>query len=85
MWWLQVRRPTRSCSTPGFAWSGQDRLIKAGNYEIPAGTTPRSLLRMLVRAARSLADTPTLVEAGPSGKCARRWPRKTRSNKTQRS
>eukprot|EP01034_Spumella_vulgaris_P042895 gene42895-53221_t len=37
-----------------YAWfrlSGQDRLIKAGNYEIPAGTTPRSLLRMLVRGS----------------------------------
>ena len=40
-----------------YAWfrlSGQDRLIKAGNYEIPAGTTPRSLLRMLVRGEEAL-------------------------------
>jgi len=47
-----------------YAWfrlSGQDRLIKAGNYEIPAGTTPRSLLRMLVRGEEALR-TLTLVE-----------------------
>lgn len=51
---------------PGFlyAWfrlSGQDRLIKAGSYEIDAGTTPRSLLRKLVRGEESLR-TVTLVE-----------------------
>ena len=47
-----------------YAWfrlSGQDRLIKAGNYEIPAGTTPRSLLHMLVRGEEALR-TLTLVE-----------------------
>ena len=47
-----------------YAWfrlSGQDRQIKAGNYEIPAGTTPRSLLRMLVRGEEALR-TLTLVE-----------------------
>ena len=47
-----------------YAWfrlSGQDRLIKAGNYEIPAGTTPRGLLRMLVRGEEALR-TLTLVE-----------------------
>jgi len=32
-----------------FRLSGQSRLIRAGSYEINPGTTPRSLLRMLVR------------------------------------
>src|SRR6218665_1751103 len=39
-----------------YAWfrlSGQDRKIKAGNYEIPAGTSPRSLLARLVRGEDS--------------------------------
>ena len=44
-----------------FRWSGQDRQIKAGSYEIEAGTTPRSLLRKLVRGEESLR-TVTLVE-----------------------
>ena len=44
-----------------FRLSGQDRLIKAGNYEIPAGTTPRSLLRKLVRGEETLMAI-TLVE-----------------------
>lgn len=47
-----------------YAWfrlSGQDRLIKAGSYEIETGTTPRSLLRKLVRGEESLR-TVTLVE-----------------------
>ena len=47
-----------------YAWfrlSGQDRQIKAGSYEIDTGTTPRSLLRKLVRGEESLR-TVTLVE-----------------------
>ena len=47
-----------------FAWfriSGQDRLIKAGNYEVPVGTTPRGLLQMLVRGEEALRAV-TLVE-----------------------
>ena len=47
-----------------YAWfrlSGQDRQIKAGSYEVTAGTTPRSLLRKLVRGEESLR-TVTLVE-----------------------
>ncbi len=47
-----------------YAWfrlSGQDRLIKAGNYEIPAGTSPYSLLQKLVRGEESLRAL-TLVE-----------------------
>lgn len=47
-----------------YAWfrlSGQDRAIKAGNYEIPAGTTPRSLLQKLVRGEETLRAV-TLVE-----------------------
>lgn len=47
-----------------YAWfrvSGQDRLIKAGNYELPVGTTPRGLLQMLVRGEEALRAV-TLVE-----------------------
>lgn len=47
-----------------YAWfrlSGQDRGIRAGNYEIPQGTTPRSLLNKLVRGEESLRAI-TLVE-----------------------
>lgn len=47
-----------------YAWfrvSGQDRLIKAGNYEIPPGTTPRGLLAKLVRGEEALRAL-TLVE-----------------------
>src|SRR3989344_5784640 len=44
-----------------FRFSGQDRAIKAGNYEIPPGTTPRSLLQKLVRGEESLRAI-TLVE-----------------------
>ena len=48
-----------------YAWfrlSGQDRAIKAGNYEILPGTTPRGLLQKLVRGEESLRAI-TLVEA----------------------
>ena len=47
-----------------YAWfrlSGQDRLIKAGNYEIPPGTTPYDLLQKLARGEESLRAL-TLVE-----------------------
>jgi UPF0755 protein len=44
-----------------FRFSGQDRAIKAGNYEIPPGTTPRGLLQKLVRGEESLRAL-TLVE-----------------------
>lgn len=40
-----------------YAWfrlSGKDRQIKAGNYEIPAGTTPYELLQKLARGEESL-------------------------------
>lgn len=40
-----------------YAWfrvSGKDRRIKAGNYEIPAGTTPQSLLQKLVQGEEAL-------------------------------
>ncbi len=37
-----------------FRASRQDRLIKAGSYDIPAGTTPRHLLSMLVRGEEAL-------------------------------
>ena len=44
-----------------FRLSGQARQIKAGSYEIVPGTTPRSLLRMLVRGEEALKSV-TLVE-----------------------
>lgn len=44
-----------------FRLSGQARLIRAGNYELPRGTTPLSLLRKLVRGEESLRSV-TLVE-----------------------
>ena len=37
-----------------FRLSGQDRLIKAGNYELDPGTTPRLLLAKLARGEESL-------------------------------
>nr|WP_279343651.1 endolytic transglycosylase MltG [Variovorax terrae] len=44
-----------------FRFSGQGRQIKAGSYEIEAGTTPRSLLQKLVRGEEALRSV-TLVE-----------------------
>ncbi len=44
-----------------FRYSGQDRQIKAGSYELAPGTTPRKLLSMLVRGEESLKSV-TLVE-----------------------
>lgn len=47
-----------------FAWfrlSGQARAIRAGNYELTRGLTPRGLLSMLVRGEESLLQL-TLVE-----------------------
>lgn len=47
-----------------YAWfriSGQARQMRAGSYEIAAGTTPQRLLNMLVRGEESLR-TLTLVE-----------------------
>ncbi|MBY0453442.1 MAG: endolytic transglycosylase MltG [Burkholderiaceae bacterium] len=44
-----------------FRVSGQDRLIKAGNYEITSGTTPYTLLQKLARGEESLRAL-TLVE-----------------------
>ena len=37
-----------------FRWSKQDRQIRAGNYELTAGLTPRTLLQKLVRGEESL-------------------------------
>ena len=34
-----------------FRWSGDAKRIRAGSYEIGAGTTPRTLLEKMVRAA----------------------------------
>lgn len=44
-----------------FRLSGQARQIKAGSYELPAGTTPRSLLGTLTRGDAT-QTTVTLVE-----------------------
>ena len=44
-----------------FRLSGQSRLIRAGSYELLRGTTPRSLLRKLVRGEEALRSV-TLVE-----------------------
>ena len=44
-----------------FRVSGQARQIKAGSYEITPGTTPRTLLSMLVRGDQTLKNV-TLVE-----------------------
>lgn len=47
-----------------YAWfrvSGQDRAIKAGNYEIPPGTTPIGLLNKLARGEEALRAL-TIVE-----------------------
>jgi len=47
-----------------YAWfrlSGQDRLMRAGSYEMVPGITPRRLLAMLVRGEESLRSV-TLVE-----------------------
>lgn len=44
-----------------FRLSGQSRSIKAGNYELASGTTPRSLLQKLVRGEQSLRSV-TLLE-----------------------
>jgi len=44
-----------------FRASGDSRLIRAGSYEITAGTTPRKLLRMLVRGEEALKSV-TLPE-----------------------
>lgn len=38
-----------------FRLSGQARLIRAGNYEATAGTTPRDLLRMMVQGDERLS------------------------------
>ena len=38
-----------------FRWSGDARKIRAGSYEINAGTTPRRLLSKMVRGDESLA------------------------------
>lgn len=47
-----------------YAWfrlSGQARKIRAGSYEVAPGTTPRKLLRMLVRGEEALKNV-TFVE-----------------------
>ncbi len=44
-----------------FRWSGKARLIRAGSYEITAGTTPIRLLEKMVRGDETLA-TVRLIE-----------------------
>ena len=38
-----------------FRWSGEARRIRAGSYEVPAGTTPIRLLEKMVRGDETLA------------------------------
>ncbi|MDE2401642.1 MAG: endolytic transglycosylase MltG [Burkholderiales bacterium] len=38
-----------------FRWSGQSRLIRAGSYVLDSGSTPRSLLSMMVRGDERLS------------------------------
>ena len=38
-----------------FRWSGQSRRIRAGSYEVPAGTSPIRLLEKMVRGDETLA------------------------------
>jgi UPF0755 protein len=44
-----------------FRWSGRARQIRAGSYEIEAGTTPRTLLEKMVRGDE-IMETVRLVE-----------------------
>ncbi len=44
-----------------FRWSGQARRIRAGSYQISAGTTPRQLLEKMVRGDETL-ETVRIVE-----------------------
>ncbi|WP_374676420.1 endolytic transglycosylase MltG [Ideonella sp.] len=44
-----------------FRWSGDARRIRAGSYEIEAGTTPRALLDKMVRGDETL-ETVRLIE-----------------------
>jgi UPF0755 protein len=44
-----------------FRWSGKARSIRAGNYEITAGTTPRALLDKLIAGDETLARV-TFIE-----------------------
>jgi UPF0755 protein len=44
-----------------FRLSGESRQIKAGSYEVEAGTSPRALLRMVVRGEEAVRSV-TLVE-----------------------
>ena len=43
-----------------FRWSGQARKIRAGSYEITAGTTPRTLLLKMVQGDETLATVKLL-------------------------
>ena len=49
-----------------FRWSGQAHKIRAGNYEIAHGVSPRELLNMMVRGDETLA-TVRLVEGWTFG------------------
>jgi len=54
----------QTSSTLLYAWfrvSGQSRQMRAGSYEIPPGTTPQRLLKMLVNGEESLRSV-TIVE-----------------------
>ena len=48
-------RPSPLLLYEWFRWSGQARQIRAGSYEIGAGTTPIGLLDKMVRGDETLA------------------------------
>lgn len=77
-------QPLRNCSTPRLAWPRPPD--QGGRLAIPAGTTPRSLLRMLVRGEEALRATDPQWRAGqvPAGAPGAGQGR-SRSNKTRRS
>ena len=56
-----MRACRRRPGGPWFRWSGDAKRIRAGSYEIGVGTTPRELLRKMVRGDETLA-TVRLIE-----------------------
>ncbi|AKJ29532.1 hypothetical protein AAW51_2841 [Caldimonas brevitalea] len=63
-----------------FRWSGQARKIRAGSYEVGAGTTPRALLQKMVLGDQTLA-TVRLIE----GWTFRQWRAELARTQTLRS
>jgi UPF0755 protein len=54
--WVRAGVETRPLALyEWFRWSGQSRRIRAGSYEVPAGTTPIRLLEKMVRGDETQA------------------------------